>query len=1230
VQRSCLYLFRKEKQWKEVAVLVTEIILMPANQQGVESAKQCAQYMARALSSIGMKVREQISLCGGRADLQKAVATALGRSNVVIVLGGLGPGQDYVTKNVLSQGLRLPLEQDGACLEAIRSYCRRTGEPFSLEDTPLSMVPKGAVVFPGQYGKTPGYVISSAKQHILMLPDNHAELAAMMPKYIAPYLNGSQAETTVTRTVRTYGIGEDAARSKLGELLDTANPTITVGTDEGEVLIRVSAHAPSAQKAAALCTPALRTIVDRIGDAAYGLDVDSLQSAVVGKLIAKELDIAVAESDTGGILTRVLAETTGGADVLRYAVSADDNAMKTEKLDVPAKLIKKKGSASEEVAVAMAAGARARASTTLGIAITVGIEKIRGKSTGLAYIAVCDANNVYVKKLVMNASDESKDYLLLDAALSRALNMTRLFVDYLPRTYSGCIPLADALNGVTITDKEPPSNGGPPTGGPAPEKGILGKLANIFIIKKTDETRIKVRKAIFIIAVIVFLCSAGYVGNYYYESYAASKQAQLLQEMFSTGDMGDVEISEDFPKSYLPQFAALWSLNPDVVGFLSIPNTPLQYPVVLRQDDRSNADAYYLRRDFYGKSNQHGVPFMDYRTDYAEPSDNMIIYGHNMKDGQIFGELINYMDLEYYRKNPVIDFSTIYKARQYKIISIFITNAYESQGPVFAYHNFVDAADNGDFLNFVQQVRVRSLIQTPVDVEAGDKLLTLSTCTYEFKDARLVVVAREVRSGEDSTVDVYNAMTNPQPLMPDIWYKTFGGTKPLGLESASVVTTPVTNTSQLPVPSSTASAAASSSAQSSRQQTQNAQQQTQSSAAQQQSSAPSGESSTASSVPAESASSQSSSSKAEEASRQSGSSVPDSIFDGLDLFDSEDAVETETDGDSRGPDDLVFAAAKPLAFANKISTVAQTQFPNLDNEPSIFDGLDLDRPGSSYIDDGDAEAGGWNLEDTPRSQVTDITVTVNGKKVTGDAQEIISRIVQNEVGQGFNEEAIKAQAVAAYSYVKFQNALGQAPAVFMSSASAVHSKVTACVEKVLGMAVYYNNKIAFTPYHATSAGQTTSSRAVWGGAYDYLVPVDSPVDKQATYYKVRRTFTSDKVAELLESKLGITPGGDPDYWFEILGYTDGGYVGDVSVCGETVSPKNGKKITGRTLRETVFALRSSCFEITYDPAGDVFHFVTYGYGHGVGMSQNGANFYAKEGWNYKQILEHYYPGATVM
>lgn len=253
----------------------------------------------------------------------------------------------------------------------------------------------------------------------------------------------------------------------------------------------------------------------------------------------------------------------------------------------------------------------------------------------------------------------------------------------------------------------------------------------------------------------------------------------------------------------------------------------------------------------------------------------------------------------------------------------------------------------------------------------------------------------------------------------------------------------------------------------------------------------------------------------------------------------------------------------------------------------------------------------------------DLKVRSGGSTVSDSAVSIVARIVQTEMGSSFPDEALKAQAVAAYTFVRYHNSVeGNAPSVILSNS--VSDRVNRLVREVAGEQISYNGKPILATYCAMSAGTTTSAQSVWGSALPYLVPVDSKGDKKAANYCVETTMSASSVRKKLENYLDVDLDGvSPKNWFNILSYWDGGpYVNKVSIAGQ-------KETTGRVLRESILGLRSAAFEVEYDKVSNEFTFTTYGYGHGVGMSQMGAKYCADQGWDYVDILEHYYSGTTV-
>lgn len=269
----------------------------------------------------------------------------------------------------------------------------------------------------------------------------------------------------------------------------------------------------------------------------------------------------------------------------------------------------------------------------------------------------------------------------------------------------------------------------------------------------------------------------------------------------------------------------------------------------------------------------------------------------------------------------------------------------------------------------------------------------------------------------------------------------------------------------------------------------------------------------------------------------------------------------------------------------------------------------------------------------PDSDEEQLTVydQVTGSYYTAGAREIIARAVVGEIWNEFPDEAVKAQAVAEYTYIKKQNEMGLRPTTALKTD--VYDRIYKLVDEVLGEAIYYNGEMIQSVFFASSCGYTNSAKNVWGVDYPYLVSVDCPLDKTTDpNWGSTDSYSSDYMKNAVQKTLGITLTGDPSTWFKInsrLNDREHGWVTSISVGGMTKA--NGKTIDGRVIRETVlgYSLKSAAFELKYDKNSDKFTFTTYGHGHGVGMSQYGAKALAESGYTYKQILQHYFTGVEI-
>ncbi len=282
----------------------------------------------------------------------------------------------------------------------------------------------------------------------------------------------------------------------------------------------------------------------------------------------------------------------------------------------------------------------------------------------------------------------------------------------------------------------------------------------------------KTRKIIFVISALIFAISLGAIVYLcFIEPYMNRSTINELEEIYYSGNDDSGE-TDDNSRGDL---SAITAVNSDIMGWIKIKGTQVNNPVL---QSPATDSTYYLYRNYKKISSGFGSIFLDSLCKYEKPSKNLILYGHNMRDGSMFGNLLKYDNLDFYKAHPTIMFDTLNEQADWKIISIFKTNTLEEHGKIFDYLK-IDFAKDKDFLNFVYDVKVRSLIDTPIDIGKNDHIITLSTCSYELDDFRTVVVARKVREGEDVAVNVDEAKMSANPLMPAAYYTRYGGKAPV-------------------------------------------------------------------------------------------------------------------------------------------------------------------------------------------------------------------------------------------------------------------------------------------------------------------------------------------------------------------------------------------------------------------------------------------------------------------
>ncbi len=273
-------------------------------------------------------------------------------------------------------------------------------------------------------------------------------------------------------------------------------------------------------------------------------------------------------------------------------------------------------------------------------------------------------------------------------------------------------------------------------------------------VQKALKSREKHRKWTVIACAVTAAVCLGYFGVYLYYGQRTSRSydalAALKNKPASVGHSADekVEIhytdeTERVIPDVLEEYKNLLNKNKKLIGWIKIDDTNIDYPVMQTSDNE-----YYLDHNLNQEYDKNGSIFMDKDCDVIEPSTNLILYGHHMQSGKMFGGLDKYSDKEYYEKHKYIDFDTIYEKGIYEVMYVFRSRVYSEEEVVFKYYQFIDAVSELEFNSNMNEMAAASLYDTGVTASYGDRLLTLSTCDYQEKNGRFVVVAKKVSEKE--------------------------------------------------------------------------------------------------------------------------------------------------------------------------------------------------------------------------------------------------------------------------------------------------------------------------------------------------------------------------------------------------------------------------------------------------------------------------------------------------
>lgn len=384
-----------------------------------------AQVISQGLSELGINVFYQTVVGDNPARLRHVIETARDRADIIITTGGLGPTLDDLTKETLATvfGRKMALHQPS--LDRIKGFFQTIGREMTPNNEKQAWLPEGCTVFVNEWGTAPGCAFEAYGKHVLMLPGPPRECNPMWKECAMPYLYKLAGGCIVSRNVRVFGLGESNMETILHDMMEqSTNPTIAPYAKTSECFARVTAKADTPEACEKLLEPVVEKICGLLGDDVYGVDVDSLEQVVGDGLRERGMTLAVAESCTGGLLSKRITDVPGCSDYYLGGVCSYANEVKMKVLGVKKETLDTVGAVSPEVAEQMAEGV----AKALGADVGVGITGVAGpgggtddKPVGLVYISIWCKGQHYTRKM---KSTNGRDRVRMQAA-STALDLIR-------------------------------------------------------------------------------------------------------------------------------------------------------------------------------------------------------------------------------------------------------------------------------------------------------------------------------------------------------------------------------------------------------------------------------------------------------------------------------------------------------------------------------------------------------------------------------------------------------------------------------------------------------------------------------------------------------------------------------------------------------------------------------------------------------------------------------------
>ncbi len=683
-----------------------------------------AQYLARELAALGFAVYNQSVVGDNAARLRAAVLEAKERSDLLVFTGGLGPTDDDLTKETVAEAFGDTLYLDEEELANLEGFFQKQGRPMPPNNAKQAMVPRRGKKLPNSHGTAPGAFFRQGGRFAVLLPGPPREMRPMFENEVRPLLEEMQDGAIRSRTLHVIGRGESDLELALLDLIGGQNPTVALYAKEGEVHVRVTARAATAEQADHMCSEMGKLIVQMLGDIVYSDDDSELPATVVGLLAARGATVALAESCTGGLLAQRITAVPGASAVFGYGAVSYANAFKRKMLGVRSGSLRRHGAVSSQVCAEMAFGAAKKGKADYGVGIT-GIAGPEGgseeKPVGLVYVGVAAGRQVALRKL--NVAGRDRDYVRI-IATQNALDMLRRVVLGLE------LPGAKWFTRAQHADFE--RLGRPRRRGGAVLRAVVAAL------------------------LVAGLVAGFLLGNYLQQKEGAAKAGVFSAQGLSYG-------SREYTEAVQAYIREAKATNPAVAGFVALPGGRVESLVAQTRSPQAGLPAV-LRQ-----AGAEGMAVMGENPALSAQGGNTVLAG-----GGALRPLLEWADTTLAGEVSRFGYFTENGVREYQVFAAAYLDEKQHQPDGFD-PSVTRLESYGDYLRFLLGAQGRSLYTIPLNISQTDSFMTLRTEDPDHPGRWFFVFGRLAAAGETS---VSAAATAGQPLMPAAWYEQQGLPQP--------------------------------------------------------------------------------------------------------------------------------------------------------------------------------------------------------------------------------------------------------------------------------------------------------------------------------------------------------------------------------------------------------------------------------------------------------------------